>query len=116
VDDLLLLLVEVLEARKDLADDQLGFLLLDLFVFLQVIVQVGPTAELEDCAETIVVDLHCVEVLHHPPVVQLFVDLILTQRVLNVVVFHLVAPAVVKVVDLASHFSVLFEVESLVDF
>lgn len=42
VDDLLLLVIQVLETRQDLRDDELRLFLLNLLVFLEVVVEVGP--------------------------------------------------------------------------
>lgn len=60
------------------------------------------------------VDLDCVIVFHHSSVHQLFMDLILPQRMLDVVILYLIGPRVVKRVDFASHFSAHVDVECFV--
>jgi len=46
MDNLLLLVVEVLEAGQNLGNYELGLLLLYLLIFFQVVVEIGPTAQL----------------------------------------------------------------------
>ena len=53
--------------------------------------------------------------LHHPPMDELLVYLVFSQCVLDVIVLDLVAPAVIKVVNLASNLPELVEIKSLVD-
>ena len=96
-------------------DYQLSFLFLDLFRLFQIVVEVGSTAELEDGTEAVVVDLNCVEVLDHSAVVKLLVDFILSQSMLDVVVFDLVVPAVIKMMDFACDFAAVLQVEGFVD-
>lgn len=115
VDDFLFLVVQVLQPTQNLADDQLCFFLLYLLVFLQVVIQVWATAELENGTKAVMVNFNSVEVFHDAAMVQLFMDLIFTQGMLDVVVFHLVTPAVVEVVDFACHLTELLQVEGLVD-
>lgn len=116
MNDTLLLIVEVLDSREDLADDQFGFLFCNLLIFLQVVVEIRPRTQLQDGAERVVVDLNSVKMLHHPAVVELLMDFVLPQRVLDVVVLHLVTPAIVEVMDLASHLLAQLNVESAVNF
>ena len=114
VDNLLLLIVQVLEPREDLRNDQLGLLLIDLLILLQVVVEVRPAAQLQNRAKAVVVDLHRVVMPHHTPVRQLFMDLVLAQRMLDVVVLDLVTPAVIEVVDLAGDLATILQVKRLV--
>lgn len=51
----------------------------------------------------------------HASVRQLFMDLVLAQRMLDVVVLDLITPTVVEVVDLASDLTAILQVKSLVD-
>ena len=51
------------------------------------------------------VNLYCVKMFDYSAIVQFFVDFILSQRMLDVVILNLVIPTIVKVVDLASNFS-----------
>lgn len=115
VDDLLLRLIQVLQTAEYLRDDQLGLLLRDLLVLLEVKVEVGSGAELEHRAKAIVVDLDSVELLDNPAVVQVFVDLVLSQCMLDVALLDLLAPAVVKVVDLAGDLAAALQVVPTVD-
>ena len=115
VDYLLLLVVQVLQPAQDLRYDQLGLLLSYLLVLLQVIVKVRPTAQLENGTEAVMVNLHRVVVLNHAPIVQLFVDFVLPQRMLNVVVFDLVVPTVIEMVNFAGDFTAILQVKRLVD-
>ena len=87
-----------------------------LLILLEIVVEVGAAAQLQDRAEAIVVDLHRVVVLNHAPVIQLFVDLVLPQSVLDVVIFDLVCPTVVKVVDLAGNFATVLQIKRFVHF
>ena len=116
--DYLLLLVahQVLQPRQDLRNDQFCLFLCKLLVFLQVVVEIRPTAQLENRTEAVVVDLHCVIVFNDAPMAQLLVDLILTQRMLYIVIFYLIAPAIIEVVDFTGDFTTVFEVKGLVDF
>ena len=61
------------------------------------------------------VDLHRIEMFHDPPMIKFFVTLIFPQSMLDVVVFDLVAPAIIKVVNFASYLTELFQIESLVN-
>lgn len=51
------------------------------------------------------VNLNRVIVLDHTSVVQFFVDLILAQGMLYVIILYLIAPAIIEVMNLASDFS-----------
>ena len=96
-------------------DYQLRFFLLDLLVLLQVVVQVRPATELKYGAKTIMVDLYSVVVLNNAPVVQFLVDLVLAQRMLDVIVLDLITPTVIKMMNFASNFSAVLQVKGLVD-
>ena len=61
------------------------------------------------------VDLDGVELANDSAMTQVLVNLVLTYRVLDVVVFDLLGPAIVEVVHLARDFSACFEVVRLVD-
>lgn len=80
---------------------------MELLVFLEVVIQVRATAELKNGAKTVVVDLNSVVVLHYSAMVKLLVDLILPEGMLNVVIFHLVSPAVIKVMNFTSHLNTI---------
>lgn len=61
------------------------------------------------------VNLHGIVVLDNASIVQFLVDLILSQRMFNIVILHLVTPTVVEVVDLAGDFAAIFQVKRLVN-
>ena len=115
MNDLLLLVCQVFESGEDLGDDQFGFFLNDLLVFFQIVIEVWPTAKLQDCTEAVVVDLNSVVMLHDASIVQLFMDLVLSQSMLDVVIFDLVTPTVVEVVNFAGYLTAIFQIEGLVD-
>ena len=77
VNNLLLLVIEVLEAGQNLRNNQLCLFLLYLLVLLQIVVQVRATTQFKNRAEAVVIDLNCVVVLDHPSIIQLFVDFVL---------------------------------------
>jgi len=52
--------------------------------------------------------------LDHTSVVEFLVNFVFPQSVLDVVIFDLIAPAVVEVVNFASNFAAGFNVECLV--
>lgn len=114
MDYFLLGVSQILQATQNLRNYQLCLLLLNLFCFFEIVVEVRSTAQLQDGAETIVINLNSVKMLHHSSIIQLFVNLILPQSMLDVVILHLVIPAIVKVMDLAGNFAAIFEVKSLV--
>ena len=58
--------------------------------------------------------LNGVELLDHPPVIEVFVDLVFSYGMLDVIVLDLFRPTIVKVMDLASHLPAVLEVISLV--
>lgn len=105
VNDPLLLIVQVFYSTQDLGNNELSLFLSDLFILLEIIVEVGSRAKLKDRAEGIVIDFDCVVVFDDSPMLELFVNLILSQGVLDVVVLYLVRPAIVEVVNFAGHFS-----------
>jgi len=116
VNDLLLALVEILEAAEDLGNYQLCFLFRNLLVLFQIEIQIRPRTQLKYGAKAVVVNFHGVVLVDDPPVVQVFVYLILPDGVLDVIVLDLLGPAVVEVVDLAGNFSAGLQVVCLVDF
>lgn len=61
------------------------------------------------------INLHGIVVLDNASIVQFLVDLILSQRMFNIVILHLVTPTVVEVVDLAGDFAAIFQVKRLVN-
>lgn len=54
------------------------------------------------------IDLHSIIVLHHPPILKLLVNLVLTKGMLDVVILYRLRPVVIKVVNLASHITTVF--------
>ena len=62
------------------------------------------------------VDLNGVEVFNHSTVVELLVDLVFPECMLNVVVLHLIAPAVIEVMNFACNLTAVLQVECLIDF
>lgn len=86
-----------------------------MLIFFEVVVKVRPTTQLQDCAEAIVIDFNGIKMLHYSPMVELLVDLVLSQRVLDVIILDLVAPAVIEVVNLAGHLPKLVQIECLID-
>ena len=89
---------------------------MDLTVLFQIEVQIWSRAQFQNCTETVVVDLDGVVLLHYSSMVQVFVDLVLSDRMLYVVVLNLFAPRVVKMMDFACHFSAVFEIVSFINF
>ena len=114
MDYFLLGIGQILQTTQDLRDDELCLLFLDLLGLFEIVVEVRPTAQLQNGAETIVVDLNCIKMLHHASVVQLLVDLVFPEGMLYVVIFHLVIPTVVEVVDLAGNLAAVLQIEGLV--
>lgn len=112
---LLFALVQVFQAAQNLRYDQLSFLLMNLLVLLQIEVQVRARAQLQYGAEAVVIDLHGIVLVHYSAVVQVLVNLVLSDGVLDVVVLDLLGPAVVEVVDLAGHLAAVLQIEGLVD-
>ena len=96
-------------------DYEFSFFLDNLLVFLEIIVEIRPTAQFKNCTEAVVVDLHRVVMSHHSAVRQLFMDLILAQSMLDVVILDLITPTVVKVVNLAGNLTAILQVKSLID-
>jgi len=84
-------------------------------VFFQIVVQIWATAKLKNGAEAVVINFHCIIVLHDASIVELLMDFIFPQRVLYVVVFDLVTPTVVKVVNFASDFPTILQIERLIN-
>ena len=62
------------------------------------------------------VDLHSVILSHNSPVTQILVDLILSDRMFDVIVLDLLGPWVVEVVHLAGHFAAVLQIVGPVDF
>ena len=89
VNDLLFALVQVLQPTQYLRNYKLGLLLGDLPILLQVEVEIWPRAQLKDRTEAVVVDLHGVKLLYDPSVVEVFMDLIFTDGMLNVIILDL---------------------------
>ena len=116
VDDLLLLVGQILQPRQDLRDDQFGFFLGELLVFLQIVVQIWSGTQLQNSAETVMIDLDSIIVLHYPSVCQFLVDLVLAECMLNVVIFDLVGPGIVKMMDFAGNFVTVFQIKGFVHF
>ena len=85
-------------------------------ILLKVKVEVRPRTQFEDGAEAVVVDLDCVVLLDDAPVIEVLVDFVLSNSVLDIVFFDLLAPVVVKVVNLTCNFSAIVEVKCLVHF
>ena len=76
-----------------------------MLCLLQIVIEVRSAAQFQNGAEAVMVDLYCVKMFDYSAIVQFFVDFILSQRMLDVVILNLVIPTIVKVVDLASNFS-----------
>ena len=56
------------------------------------------------------VDLNGVELLDHTSMVEVFVDLVLSNRMLDVVILDLLGPAVIEVMNFACHFTAVLEI------
>jgi len=67
----------------------------------------------EDSAEGIGIDLEDVEESDDPRVLEVLVDVVLTQRVLNVVGLLVILPVLAELVDLAGDVPLLLHVKSL---
>lgn len=62
------------------------------------------------------VNFDSIKLLDDPPMIQVLVNLIFTDRVFNVIVFDLLGPTIVKVVYFTSYLPTIFQVVCLVDF
>ena len=60
------------------------------------------------------IDLHGVVVLDHTTILKFFMDLVFSQSVLDVVIFYLVRPAVVKVVDFTGYLTAVLKIKRLI--
>lgn len=58
--------------------------------------------------------LHRIEVFHNPAMIKFLVNLIFTQGMLDVVVFYLIAPTVVEVVNLACYLTELLKIKRFI--
>ena len=61
------------------------------------------------------IDLNCIKMLNYSPVIELFVYFILPQGMLDVIIFDLIVPAIVEVMDFAGNFSAIFKIKCLVN-
>ena len=95
-------------------DDGSRFPLANDLVLLEVKVQVVSVAVLEHRAERVGVNLEDVKEADNPRMVQLFVDVVLSKGVLDVVGLLVVLPVLVQLVDLAGHVALLLEVKGFV--
>ena len=86
-----------------------------MLIFFQVIVEVRSTAKLQYCTETIMIDLYGVIMFDNAPIVELFMYLIFSQSMLDIVILDLVTPAVIEMVYLACNFSAIFQIESFIN-
>ena len=80
---------------------------------LKIEVKVVAITVFKDSAEGIGVNLEDVEESDDPRVLEVLVDVVLTQRVLNVVGLLVVFPVLAELVDLAGDVPLLFHVKSL---
>ena len=62
------------------------------------------------------INLYCIKVLYYPSVVEFLMDLIFSKGMLDVVILDLIIPAIIEMVDLACHFSAVFQIKSFIDF
>ena len=62
------------------------------------------------------INLDSIEMLNHPPVIELFVYLIFSEGMFDVIIFDLAVPAIIEVVDFARYLSTVFEIKCLVNF
>ena len=62
------------------------------------------------------IDLYCIKMLNYPPIIELFVYLIFSQGMFDVIIFDLAVPAIIEVVDFARYLSTVFEIKCLVNF
>jgi hypothetical protein len=62
------------------------------------------------------VNLDRVIVFDHSTIIQFLMNFVFSKRMLYVIVFDLVAPAVVEVVDFASNFSAQLNIKGFVNF
>ena len=53
------------------------------------------------------IDLDSVVVLNNSSIVQFLMNLVLSERMLDIVIFNLIAPTVVKMMDFASNLSAI---------
>ena len=116
MNDFLLCICQILESTQDLRDNEFRFFLLYLLSLFKVIIKVWSTAEFKDSAKAIMINLYCIKVLYYPTVVEFLMDLIFSKSMLDVVIFDLIIPTIIKMVDLACHFSAVFQIKSFIDF
>lgn len=112
----LFLVVQILDAWQNLANDQFGLFFLYVFIFFQIVVQVWSWTQFQNRAKAIVVNLHCVVVFHHSPIVKFLVDFVLSQCMLYVIILNLVLPTIVERVNFTRDFSTHFNIKRFVNF
>ena len=78
-------------------------------------VEVVSITVLEHGAERVCVDLEDVEEGDNPRVLKVLVDVVFSERVLDVVGFFVVFPVLVQLVDLACDVALLLGIETLVN-
>jgi hypothetical protein len=83
-------------------------------MLLQIEIEVWSIAELKDSAETIMIDLDSVVLFNDSAIVQVLVNLIFSEGMLDVTFFDLLSPTIIEMMNLASNFTAVLKVISLV--
>ena len=89
VNNFLFAFVQILKPTQDLRNDELDLLLCNLAVLFEVEIQIWSRAKLENGTKTIVVYFNCIELFDNPPMIKVFMYLVLSNGMLYVVVFDL---------------------------
>lgn len=109
-------LIQILERVNDLHDDRTSLAFGNALVLFQVKVKIVTITVFEYGAERVRVDLEHIEQSHHTRVVQLLVNVVLSQCVFDVVRLFVVLPVFVQLMYLAGDVALLLQVEGFVDF
>ena len=104
-------LIKILEGGGNLHDDAARLPLRYGLMLLQVEVKVVTVTVLEHGAEAVGVNLEHIVQVDNARVLQRLVDVVLPQRVLNVVRLFVVLPVLVELVDLAGNVLLVLEIE-----
>jgi hypothetical protein len=83
-------------------------------MLLQIEIEVWSRAELKNCAETIMIDFDSVVLFNDSAIVQVLVNLIFSEGMLDVTFFDLLSPTIIEMMNLASNFTAVLKVISLV--
>ena len=113
---LLLTLIQILQPTENLRNYQFSFFFRNLFILFQIEVEIRSRAKLKYGTKTIIINLNGVKLLDYTSMIKFFMNFSFPYCMLDVILFNLFRPTIIKVMNLACNLPAGLEIEGTIHF